>query len=270
MWPQDFGVPTVVADREPVDGLDWAAQFGVAIALFVGSVAMTSIAITLIQRGERATCTLMQQQPDSLPDLGWAVAASFIKQGADISLVVGFIGPAIAMMVVPIMLLTTGQPLWPLTSLVNIMGAMYSVRSICMMVTYLPPVWTAAQARNSRLMGNDRYTIIPSGHTIATVLPLVFCALLFTDEGTVDRSMALLALFFVVLLPVGLIFGSRIHHTVDVVIAACLSVLAAYVAVDHSVSWVAPTVLLAASVAILAWNLQMWGWGKKTSMAKCK
>ena len=116
------------------------------------------------------------------------------------------------------MLWISRQPLWTSTSLLYMYSIVMAVRAICMMVTYMPPVWSEYDGimATCKLPGSGRFSITPSGHTLTTLLPLLFVALLFTDEDSLDRSMALLATFFVVFIPIILIFATRMHHTMSV------------------------------------------------------
>jgi hypothetical protein len=253
--------PTIVPDVPEKGGLTWGEQLAVALVMVVVVALINMIAGGLNGTLYRSTEALRNLNPGSLPDLGWRLCAPFVGNIRPAALVTGTFAPVISIVAVCGMLWISGQPLWTSASLIYMYTLVMAVRAICQMVTYMPPVWTEHDGimATRNLPGSGRFSITPSGHTLTTLLPLLFAVLLFTDEDSLDRSMALLATFFVVFIPIILIFATRMHHTMSVLISAFIALLAAYVATDRALSWEAPLMTVVGMLVVLCWNLLSFG-----------
>jgi hypothetical protein len=249
------------------------AELGVCIGQFVVWFLLNSFSTGLIGQCNgkasytRVTRYIDHDQPYDVPDLGWVLFQSLGAGGYFPGMIIATVAPVIAMLFA-IMYISLTQDLNFFISFVNIYVIIMTVRMVALLVTYHPRLNSVHENRakifkKSMSKVNTGYSIDPSGHTIAIMLPIFFIAIATSLAGTEQRNQQLGASAMVALIPVAYIWYFHMHHTSSVVVSVGLSMLAAYAATEYMVGWQSVLVALAIGVFVLALNLTFFGMPKK-------
>jgi hypothetical protein len=252
------------------------AELGACLGQLVAWFVLNSISTGLIGQCNgkapytRVTRFIDHNKPYDLPDLGWVLFQGVGAGGYYPGAVMATVAPLIALFFV-VMYLSLTQDLNFIISFGNIYVILMTIRMVSLLVTYHPRITTVKENRAkianvAMKTMNMGYSIDPSGHTIAIMLPIFFVAIATSLAGTEQRTQQLSASAVVALIPVAYIWYFHMHHTSSVVSSVGLSLLAAYTASEYMVGWQSVLVALAIGMAVLVLNLVFFGLPRKTTL----